>query len=101
MEDLLQYLHRLGRARSQNQAVGPVEVFHGTTVGEEHWLRHDGGLEPNILDTFLQRVRRADRDGSDDGQDWRLGREARDANSNVVEILGFVFRQENDAGSSG
>src|SRR5579864_18924 len=50
MKNLLQHLHRFGGSRSQDQAVGPVEIFDCATIGEEHRLRNDGGLAPSGLD---------------------------------------------------
>src|SRR5579871_5997855 len=50
--NLLQKLHSLTGGRSEDQAVGPVEVFDRTTVREEHGLGHDRSLQSNIAERF-------------------------------------------------
>ncbi len=95
VKNLLQHLHGFGRGRSQDQAIGPVEIFDGAAIGEEHRLRDDRGLQSSVFKAFFQRVRSADRSRSHDGQDRRLGGQTRNAHGDIVQSVRFVFGQEN------
>ena len=96
MKNLLQHLHGFAGGRSQDQAVGPVEILDGATIGKEHRLRHDGGLQSRVLDVLFQSACGADRSRSDNRQNRGLGRQPRDAHGHIDQTLGFVFGEEND-----
>src|SRR5215831_19715060 len=101
MKNLLKDLHGLAGTRSENQAIGPVEIFDSTSVGKEHGLRDDRRLQSDVPDGFFQGVGSPDRNGSDDGQDRGLWREACNANRDVVQVLGLVFGEKDDSSPAG
>src|ERR1019366_4786853 len=88
-------------SRSQDQAVGPVEIFYSATIGKEHRLRHDGGLQTGIFDALFQSVGGANGSRSHNRENRRLRSESRDAHGDVGQALGFVFGQENHLGFAG
>ena len=101
MEYLLQHLYRFIGRRTQNKAVGPIKIFHRAAVGEEHRLRNNGGLQARVADGLFQSVGCAHGNGSDNGQNRRFWRQPDDAQRDVAQIIGVVFRQENHSSSPG
>ena len=101
MEYLLQHLYRFIGRRTQNKAVGPIKIFHRAAVGEEHRLRNNGGLQARVADRLFQSVGCAHGNGSDNGQNRRFWRQPDDAQRDVAQIVGLVFRQKDHSRSPG
>src|SRR5208282_7815 len=94
-KNLLQGRDRFARRRSENDAVGPVEVFDRTSVGEEHGLAHQQALQPFVLQSFFNLPGCTHPIRRDDRQHLEAARRGRQAKYDFFQSMGGIFGEKN------
>ncbi|MGA2005856.1 MAG: hypothetical protein ABSG70_20955 [Terriglobales bacterium] len=98
--DLLEGQNCFARGCSENDPIGPVEVFDCATIGEKHGLADEQAAQAVCFDNFFENGGGSHAHGRDDRQNLKGSGSTRQAQNELFDSIGGIFCQEDHLGSA-